>query len=264
MTTKRDLQKQGFRPVPDFEALYINRAGHVYDYCRKRYLSPRPKNRVGYDNKALSVPRLLLSAFDKQPYDTSRNIRYIDGDKTNIEIGNLCYTPDRSTLRINYADLLTAVRCYFQVPKKYKATDRAQTKLYLYEITRRRGFLHDKNDSKALEIFGAYLDNLLWSLNSVADQYGIPVRLCIETINPLINELIRDVMADYRAGTLEILDYQPRKKTTAQIIKDYNEHLKAYGVEPIKIPRKKSNAQILKEWRDRIDASRKESEKYRQ
>ena len=106
MTTKRDLQKQGFRPVPDFEALYINRAGHVYDYCRKRYLSPRPKNRVGYDNKALSVPRLLLSAFDKQPYDTSRNIRYIDGDKTNIEIGNLCYTPDRSTLRINYADLL--------------------------------------------------------------------------------------------------------------------------------------------------------------
>ena len=61
-----------------------------------------------------------------------------------------------------------------------------------------------------------YLNNLFWSLNNVADQYGIPVRLCVETINPLINKLIRDIMADYRAGILEILDYQPRKKTTAQ------------------------------------------------
>ena len=263
MTTKRDLQKQGFKPVPGFEALYINRAGHVYDYRRKRYLSPRPKNRVGYDNKALSVPRLLLCAFDKQPYDTRRNIRYIDGDKTNIEIGNLCYTPDRSTFRIHYADLYTAIRCYFHVPKRYKPTDRTQTKLYLYEITRRRGFLYSKNDNKALEIFGTYLNNLFWSLNNVADQYGIPVRLCVETINPLINKLIRDIMADYRAGILEILDYQPRKKTTAQIIKDYNEHLKDYGIEPIKLPRKKANTQILKEWSDWIAELKKESEKHR-
>ena len=70
-------------------------------------------------------------------------------------------------------------------------------------------------------------------------------------------------MADYRAGILEILDYQPRKKTTAQIIKDYNEHLKDYGIEPIKLPRKKANTQILKEWSDWIAELKKESEKHR-
>lgn len=257
---KRDLQKQGFKPVPGFEPLYIDKAGHVYDYRRKRFLSPRPKNRVGYGDKALSVPRLLLSAFDKQPYNTRRNIRYLDGDKTNIEVGNLCYTPDRSTLRINYADLLTAVRCYFRVPKQYKPTDRHTTKLYLSEIVRRRGFLPRKYDSKALEIFGAYLDNPLASLNSIADKYGIPVRLCKEIINPLTIELTREILADLQTGRIQVLDYKPRRKTTAQTIKEYNEYLKARGADPIKIPRKKSNAQILKEWNERMKAIRKEYE----
>jgi len=185
MTTKRELQKQGFRPVPGFDALYINRAGTVYDYRRKRILSPRPKNRVAYADKQISVPRLLLLAYRKQPYNTRRQIRYIDGDKTNIEVDNLSYTPDPATLWIDYADLYMAVRCYFQVPKRYKATD--------------------------------------------------------------------------RAGTLQMLDYQPRKKTTAQAIKEYNETVrKPKGLEPIKIPRKKSTAQLLKDWSDRIEALKNE------
>jgi hypothetical protein len=261
MPTKRELQKQGFRPVPGFDALYINRAGEVYDYRRKRILLPRPKNRVAYADKQISVPRLLLLAYRKQPYNTRRQIRYIDGDKTNIEVDNLSYTPDPSTLRIDYADLYTAVRCYFQVPKRYKATDRAMTKIYLSDIVRRRGFLFGKDDCKAIEIFGAYLDNPILSLNSVADQFGIPARLCVEMINPLICELIRNVMADYCAGTLQMLDYQPRKKTTAQAIKEYNETVrKPKGLEPIKIPRKKSTAQLLKDWNDRIEAFKKERE----
>lgn len=63
--------------------------------------------------------------------------------------------------------------------------------------------------------------------------------------------MIREIMTDYHAGRLDILDFQPRRKTTAQIIKEYNDHLKEYGISPIKIPGKKSNDPDSQYWNDR-------------
>lgn len=71
--------------------------------------------------------------------------------------------------RHDRADLYTAIRCYVQVPKKYRPTDRVRTKLYLSGIMHRRGFMYDNENRTGIDIFCEYLDNPRANLTNTAE-----------------------------------------------------------------------------------------------
>lgn len=260
MKTKRDLQRAGFKPVPGFDGLYIDRRGAVYDYHRRRDITPNNPARLQFHAKRLSVPKLILLVFAKQPYQ-KRQVRHLDGNANNLQVNNLQYAPTKADLTIDPAALMRAVRCYFQVPKRYKTNDHTQTRYYLAAIASKRGFVPCHRDAPGIGIFESYLNDWMLNKTRVAEKHGIQVRRCIEIINPLIKQLIAEVLQDLECGYLAVQDYRPRPQTNAQALKEYNASLRERGIAPIKIPRKKSDKQILREWDQYIDQMRKEAAK---
>lgn len=252
MTTKRELQKQGFKAVTGFEPLYIDRTGKVYDFAQQRFLTISPKYRITYNRQALSIPKLILLVFDRQPYQNKRHVRFADGDKTNLHVQNLSYTVDRQKIAICHAELMKAVRCYFQVPKRYKTRNTFQTRLYLCEIARVRAF---RSDVDGFEVFRTYIENPLHSKQRVAKMHGITITICTEIVNQCIKVLLCDVLHDLDCGMLQIIDYRPRKQTTAQILKQYNE---TSGRDPIRLPKKQTPEQLLSDWNKRIELMKNE------
>lgn len=239
MTTKRELQKQGFKAVIGFEPLFIDRTGKVYHFAQQRFLKISPKSRITYNGQTLSVPKLILLVFGKQPYPNKRHIRFEDGNKTNLNIQNLSYTEERQNTTICHTELMKTIRCYFQVPKRYKTRNLLETRLYLCEITRVRMF---QPDVKGVEVFNTYIENPMYSKQKVAQIHGITITICTEIVNQCIKMLLCDVLHDLDCGKFQIIDYRPRKLTTAQIVKRYNQ---TSGCDPIKLPKKQTTEQIL-------------------
>lgn len=252
MPTKRELQKQGFKAVIGFEPLYIDRTGKVYDFAQQRFLTISPKCRITYNGQAYSVPKFILMVFGKQPYQNKRHVRFADGNKTNLHVQNLSYTVDRQKIAICHAELMKAVRCYFQVPKRYKTRNTFQTRLYLCEIARVRAF---RSDVDGFEVFRTYIENPLHSKQRVAKMHGITITICTEIVNQCIKVLLCDVLHDLDCGMLQIIDYRPRKQTTAQILKQYNE---TSGRDPIRLPKKQTPEQLLSDWNKRIELMKNE------
>ena len=140
MASKRELWRTGFRPVPGSNALYIDRCGAVYDYTRQRIVKRKDVARLVLNGQIVNVPQLLLLVFFKQPIKPRRRVQYVDGNRKNLHADNLRYKPDAPDIRIDPAALMTAVRCYHQVPKSYKVNNYTRTRYYLSEIVARRYF----------------------------------------------------------------------------------------------------------------------------
>lgn len=254
------LKGTGNKQIPGMQGYYINQTGQVTSVKTGnplKWITGRDLIRI--ESKMYNVPKLILLAFRGEPYRKQKRIAYTDGNKGNISLQNIRYAglavnlPDTV---INDADFVNAVRCYIQVRKRYNRLDNIATQIYLKCITERRCFFRCYIKSPYIDVFQAYLSGFRMCIASTAKEKGIPIKECGIIVRWYLNLLIRDIQKDVEIGLLTVLTFQPRKKTIAQVLKEFNTGRIADGLPPLTIDRRPA---IIRYWEE-LDNLRKEIE----
>lgn len=229
------LKQNGFKMVKDYPYLYINKTGSVYSFRTCGYLKTDTKNSINAENKRLSVPKLILQTFKGETYRAGQ-IKYIDGNKANITAENIKYrrvfSPDINPESLNNNNIMTVIRCYFQVEKKFKVRDSFRMKMYLNAIADKRQFFIDKSKLQYIEVFKTYMN----SNNTIknANTYGLTIRDYSIIINKFKNMLIGEVLQDIETGKLKVLDFKTKRHSKTQVksvdekLKDFERKLNEY------------------------------------
>jgi len=247
---KRYLRENGYKPIPALQNLFINDCGCVFNLKTGKTLKPTKRNYIITAGKTYNVEKLLLLTFKNEPIRSGK-IKYTDGNKLNLNASNLEYVtkyPHRNN--INPEALKTAIRCYFEVEKKFNQKDYLQTRLYLKLIIKKRNFYFEYSHRNNIDIFKSYMSELTNSRAKVAKEYGISVRDCDHVINDFINLLINDILTDLNAGKLVVMEYLT-KTTKTQEIRELNSHLIKKGYKPLplrKLSDKEKARKMLKQW----------------
>lgn len=255
----RNLKANGYKQVSNYPSLYLNENGTVYSLKKGRELKVTAKHLVLVDSEYLSIPKLLLLVFRKEPIRNNQHIRYIDGNRSNLNLSNIEYVQKFGNglkTKINSEELLTAIRCYFEVKKKYKIKDYFTTRIYLNDILDKRNFYIEYYDREGIEIFRTYMDGCFNNLVSVAKEYCISVSSCKYVVHEFINQLINDVLSDLKEGKLTIKDYKPLRKTKAQELRELNEYMLVCGFTPVRL-RKRSDREIIRDYEKHCEELRK-------
>lgn len=248
-TIKR-LKGNGYKRVPNIPYLYLNKNGKIYSLKKDKELKPTSKNLVRIENEYLNVAKLMLWIFRKEPIRSNQQIRYIDGDKSNLRIENMEYIRKYENglkSKVNNENLYTAIRCYFNVPQKYKTRDQYLTRMYLNEILTIRGFYIDNYKNEGIEIFKGYMQGLINSYESTAKQFSISIWNCKHIVTSLINQLSDNILSDLEAEKLHVKDFKPRPKTKTQGLRELNEYLISKELPPVRL-RKKSDKELIKDF----------------
>lgn len=219
----KDLVSKGFKRSKNAPFLYLNRSGATYDLKKGKLLEPDSRNYIFVEKKRLSLPKLVLATFASQPIKSGQ-IVYIDGNKRNLNIDNLRYSSQLPTIKlvsIDNGQLLEAIRCYFNVSKRYSVRNTELTKVYLSFIVEKRGLQGEKN-AKLIEyyLFGK-------NVKECSVKFGLRERDARAIINDFINGLSNEVIKDKQNGLLNELSYLDRPKTKRQILKDWNDFKKS-------------------------------------
>ena len=228
--TIHQLKEKGFILVVGQRNLYINEEGKVYSLKHGRYLTPTAKNHIKLEKNCLSVPKLVLMTFKGEPY-RSGQIHYIDGNSKNMSRENVkysCLFPTNQSVIVNKADLMTAIRCYFEVDKRYTVDDAYTTRRYLHTITEHRAFMKLNESKQHIEVYKTYINVLLFGLQSIvqtAKVHSLGVRDCSIIVNRFTNELITAILQDLKNGTLHEHPYKQKKPTKPQQTKQANNYL---------------------------------------
>ena len=217
------LKLRGFKVIPKHRNFYINKSGDIVNLKTGNFVKNYPRGEhARIEGKTLNIAKLVLLTFAKQPYRDKQHIEYKDNDKTNFHLYNVKYQRIFRTTgeAVNKTDLLTAIRCYFEVKKSLKPEYTLMIKLYLGIIFKKRQRQIVKNQN-IIEVYREYLKN---SIAKTAKKYKVSVKDCTLIINEMNNRLINSVLTDLKAGKIEILPYLPRKKTFKQLYNEYQEH----------------------------------------
>ena len=225
----QQLRKNGFKSIEVFNFLYINQMGKVHNLHTGKYLKPNERNYIQFAGEYISIPKMMLHAFSGQKYRAGQ-IEYIDGNKENITLQNLKYKrlfePSKTNI-LNIKGLYTSIRCYFEVEKRFRASDTLRTKIYLQAITEKRCFFTAKNGLKNYEVLKTYLSELTNTIDQTAKMNGLGYKDCSIMVNELINSLISDILTDLNEGKLKICGFVP-KITKTEKLKIWNEHKTAF------------------------------------
>jgi hypothetical protein len=236
--TIHQLKELGFILVKGYRQLYINEVGQVYSLEHDRYLTPTAKNYIRLEKGYLSIPKLVLMAFKGEPY-RSGQIHYIDGNSKNMSRENVkysCLFPTNKSVIVNKHDLMTAIRCYFEVDKRYTIDDAYTTRRYLQTITEHRSFMQLNDSKQYIEVYKTYINVFLFGLNSIVETakvHSLSVRDCSIIVNGFTNELITDILNDLEKGKLKNHPYKQKKPTKAQQTRQSNNYLKSIGQSPM-------------------------------
>ncbi|HCT31522.1 MAG TPA: hypothetical protein DIW31_12535 [Bacteroidales bacterium] len=132
-------------------------------------------------------------------------------------------------MKVNQNDLLTAIRCYFEVEKKFNVKNYIRTKFYLGSIAEKRGFFIANKGKENLEAFEYYLkgDNIRES----AKKSGLGIRDCSLIVNTFLNAMISEVLEDKKQGSITEMEFIQRKRTKRQIIKKWNDYMSTFSHE---------------------------------
>ncbi len=250
----RDLKEKGFRHIKQYPDLFINESGKVYSMTAGKELKVCRRNTISIGaGKRISVPRLVLYVFRDEPIREKSHIKYLDGNTANITPTNVEYIRKyENTFKneVNPESLYTAIRCYYEVPKRYKVKDYILTRMYLARILKERRF-YDANYIRAgIDVFENYMKGEVNNVKNVAKEHGINFKDVQIIVNDFLNRLINGIFADIEAGKLQIKDFQPRPKTKTQKLRETNEQLLKMGLEPLPL-RKKSTKELIRDFRKR-------------
>ncbi len=224
-TLIQKLKLRGFKMIPGHRYFYINNSGDIISSKTGKLLkNATRKENVRIEGKNLSVPKLVLLTFKKQEYRQKNHIFYKDQDRTNFHVSNLKYCRffNNQPEQINNEGLLTAIRCYVSVNKRFTIKNQYATKFMLSVIIKKRWYILSGLET-VKEIFEFYLNS---GYAKTAKHFKLNILDCQNTINHIINRIIDDILKDLQAGIITIKPYQERKKTTAQLLKEYRVHTK--------------------------------------
>jgi len=225
----QQLRKNGFKSIEVFKFLFINQTGNVYNLNTGKYLKPNERNYIQFAGEYISIPKMILQTFAGQRYRAGQ-IEYRDGNKENLTPQNLKYKRLFEPTKINTLNikgLYTSIRCYFEVEKRFRASDTLRTKIYLQAITEKRDFFTEKNGLKNYEVLKTYLSELTNTIDQTAKMNGLGYRDYSIMVNELINNLISDILTDLNEGKLKICSFIP-KITKTEKVKIWNEHKTAF------------------------------------
>lgn len=199
----KELKTNGYVVVRDYPLLYINESGQVYNLNKQAFEKMIWRKSIKPGNKCLSVPKLILQAFANQPFRELQHIVFLDGNPDNIHVSNIKYKRLFEANRkdvLNEADLLTAIRCYFEVKKRFTVKDRFTTNIYLKAILRKRDFFIIESNRKYIAVYKSYIENN--SIAETANQFNITIKDCTCIVHEFTNILTGQIIEQYKAGTL--------------------------------------------------------------
>lgn len=252
----RNLKEKGFRRVKPYPDLFINEYGTVYSLNAGKELKADHRNTVYISGgKRVSVPRLILFVFRNEPIREKSHIRYLDGNTGNLSPSNMEYVrkyENSHKNEVNAENLYTAIRCYFEVPKKYNLKDYILTRMYLSEIIKKRCFYTEYYKRSGIDVFKSYMKGIANNIKDVGKECDTNFKDVQIIVNDFINLLINDILADLEAGKLKVNNFQPRPKTKTQLLRETNEQLKEMGLKPLPL-RKKSLREKAKDFQKYCD-----------
>jgi hypothetical protein len=248
-TTKTEtinrLKADGYRMVNGFRFLYINPFGSIYNLKTGKY---NKKTYIKLENRYLSVAKLVLQAFKNEPYRNGQ-ITFIDGNKENLSVENIKYSrlfePNQYE-EINHSELLKAIRCYFEVERRFNTKEACLTRLYVQMIAGKRGFLIEKRMFPNFEIYKTFITGVSNSIANTAKAHKMSVRDCAIIVNGFTNLLVKEILQDLEAGLLCVKEYKAKAPTQTQVLKQYNEELKAKGLKPVPVRKRSAKEQLKK------------------
>lgn len=250
--TINELKQSGFSVVSGYRNLYVNKNGKVFNLNTGRYLKPTQRNYIITDGKYLNAAKLILMVFSNEPYRDGQII-HIDGNKSNLSVKNLKYARihDTNTIeKVNKADLLKAIRCYFSVEKSFSVDDHLRKTMYLHAILDKRLFLIDNAKAQYIEVFKTYIGTNILNRSNIAQtakQHGLSYRDCNIIVNQFQNQLVSEILSDLQNGVLSIQDFKPKPKTKTEAIKELNTDLVKRGKKPLPL-REKSDKQKVSDY----------------
>lgn len=215
------LKKSGFVPVREYEQLYINKSGEVWNISKGKQLKRDQKNKI-YFNKRFSVPKLLLLTFKNEPIREKQHIRYKDGNSLNISLENVEYIRElKSELKtlLNGSKLYTAIRCYFEVSPKYKIKDWVLTQMYIQSIAKKRLFIERHTDIKYIDIFKNYIEGFQMSIKQTATATSKNMFDVSMIVNEILNTFSDEILTDLKAGKLSVKEFEPKKPNKTDVRK---------------------------------------------
>lgn len=228
--------RKGFKSIPKTD-LTINEFGTVYNITTGHTRTPR--NIVTPTYGRITVEKVLLWLFSNEE-PRSGQITHLDGNKLNKSLTNIKYTTPKelaTAVKLNRTNLVTALRCYFQINKKSKPDiNQLGTKILLSSIAETRAF-HINNENKEFYgVFDDWLSNYELTTAKVAQMHDIGQRACKNAVNMFTNKLTAEIIKDLKAG---LLKKQPFSLTQREKRKEATKMLHEFGIKrpaPFRVP----------------------------
>lgn len=227
----KQLKSNGFKVAKGYSFLYLHENGSVFSLVKGSLLKPNSRNLISVNGKRLNLPKLILEAY-KGIKPSKGQIVYVDGNKSNLNANNLRYArlfKSSAIMKVNQNDLLTAIRCYFEVEKKFNVKNYIRIKFYLGTIAEKRCFLIANKDNENIEAFEYYLKGN--NIRESAKKSGLVIRDCSLIVNTFINSMINEVLEDKKQGSLTEKEFIQRKKSKRQIVKKWNDYISTFSQE---------------------------------
>ena len=211
------IQNGGFKRIGKTK-LYINRNGIVYNPATHRTTRPR---RISTERGNITRPAAVLWTFANQPPRPKAQIKYLDGDRNNLNPDNLKYKSiGIKHVELNTAAMYEAIRRYFPVNKRFSVNIQLpETKVYLTALLPEYLTSEQGRKDEFSEVLKWYLTSLS-TVSETAKKYDLTVRDTQNIIKSRLNRLSEQI----NKGKRQILPFIQRKSKQKRI----NESLKQW------------------------------------
>lgn len=228
-TKQSKTLRNGFKSIPKTD-LAINEFGTVYNITTGH--TRTPQNIVTPTHGRITVEKVLLWVF-KNETPRSGHIMHIDGNKSNKSLTNIKYTTPKelvTAVKLNRTNLVTALRCYFQINKKSKPDiNQLETKILLSSIAETRAF-HISNENKEFYgVFDDWLSDYNRTIVEVSKMHRLAIRAGKNAVYMFTNKLTSEICNDLKAG---LLIKQPYLLTKSEVRREETEKFLKYGIKP--------------------------------
>ena len=216
-----DLKKQGFRRIPETDT-FINEQGQTMIYPKNQ---PESRARLTLNGKTIRIEKVVLWIFKGEPIRGGK-IVHIDGNTANNSPENLKYrtlgTLTAAPVNVNRPDLLTAIRCFKSVEKRFKArTSDQQTREYLKDIfpIREKTPFQEMTEFERIFLDWCYCWECKPTTNKqISEKYGLTLLEAKNLIATQLNRFTGAIIKDLESGKLAVFPYykpprQPADKT---------------------------------------------------
>lgn len=210
----KQLRAEGWREIPETEK-WINVKG---EQLNQRTGKVQKVQKVSTTYGKIKVEKVILWLFKGQT-PRSGQIIHINGDKANHTPENVKYASLNECVNkeiVNRADLLGALRCYYEIDRKEKPnTGEFITRLRLKDIANYRRYTERNKKEPFFDVFADWLNvdiTQIQNIKQIADKHDLGIRDTRTIIARYVNRLTSEILNDLQVGKLRLLQYIENKR----------------------------------------------------